>query len=128
MAKKRHKPPSRIRYEKTHPVISVRMPKKWIDDLDAYLDEQGLSRGDFYRISLGKQKANYRRAYIQGYNKGYNIGLNAEYEKGMQDWGIQFPCRICGELVYIPPNSDCHKAIIEFLRECGWAHAECREQ
>jgi hypothetical protein len=125
MAKKRHRSPSRERYEKTHPVISVRMPKKWVDELDAYLDEQELSRGDFFRTSFGKQKANLQITHSQGYYKGYNIGYNAGYEKGKQDCGVQFPCNKCGELIYLPLHSNCHQAIIGFLKEHGWNHVEC---
>ena len=47
------------------------------------------------------------------------------YKKGKQDWGIQFPCWIYGELIFIPKNSDCLKAVIEFLRYHYWFHIEC---
>ena len=128
MGKKRHKPPSRIRYEKTHPVVSFRVKDEWYDAFKAFLQEQNLSIGDFFRISYEKQKANYQKAHNQGFNKGYRIGYNAGYEKGKEEWGIQFPCSICGELVYIPPNSDCHQAVIEFLKSRHWAHGKCIEK
>ena len=126
--KPRHKPPSRIKYEKKNPVFSIRMPQEFHDEFQTLAEELGMSRREFMAVALKKQKINYKRAHNQGYNKGYNIGHKAGYEKGKQDWGVQFPCKICDELAYIQPNSDCHRAVIEFLRERGWVHEECNEQ
>ena len=82
MVKKRHKPPSRIRYEKTHPVVSFRVKDEWYDEFKAYLNENDLTIGDFFRISYGKQKANYQEAHDQGFDEGFKIGYNEGYKKG----------------------------------------------
>ena len=110
------------------PVFSIRMPQEFHDEFQTLAEELGMSRREFMAVALKKQKINYKRAHNQGYNKGYNIGHKAVYEKGKQDWGVQFPCKICDELAYIQPNSDCHRAVIEFLRERVWVHEECNEQ
>ena len=120
MVNKKHKPPSRIRYEKKYPVWSVRMPKEWIREVELTLKDTGQSRREFMEIALEKQAANFER-FI---NKWFKAGV----AKGKEDWSIQFPCKICGELVYILPNSECHQAVIEFLKERGWVHRECYEQ
>jgi flagellar biosynthesis/type III secretory pathway protein FliH len=128
--KPKHKPPSRIRYEKKNPVFSIRMPQEWHDQFKTLAEELGLSRREFMAAAIEKQKTNYERAHNQGYNKGHNIGHNAGYEKGKQDWRIWFFCRIYGKAIYITPNSDMHKDIIEYMRTRyeSWVHPECIEK
>jgi hypothetical protein len=132
MRKKKHKPKSRIEYEENNPVISVRMPKEWVDELDAFLNALGLSRGDFFRIAFEKQKADYEMVFNEGLNigerygseKGYNKGFN----KGKEDYGILFPCSKCGGLEYVLPNSDIHKTIIDYLKLMGSGHDKCNQK
>ena len=60
MNEKKHKPPSRIRYEKNNPVLSVRMPKEWIDKLNELLEQKMVSLlffkiGVEYRLEIYDQ-------------------------------------------------------------------------
>lgn len=71
---KKHKPPSRERYEEKNPNWTVRMPKELHDVLNAFLKDSNQSRRDFMAIALEKQELNFKRAYTQGYNEGHNIG------------------------------------------------------
>jgi len=136
MKKKKHKPPSRIRYEKKNPVFSIRMPQEFHDEFKTLAEDLGLSRRELMAIFLKKQKANYHRAYMHGDKEGYRIGYNVGcekgntegYKKGMNDWAIWGYCVNCGKAAYITPNSDIHMAIIEFLKERGFAHIKCHEQ
>ena len=81
MEKNKHKPPSRIRYEKNNPVWSVRMPKDWIDELEAILEASGQSRRDFLGVALKKQTLNTEKIRVIWRTKGYNQG----YERGHED-------------------------------------------
>jgi hypothetical protein len=117
MKKSKHKPPSRIRYEKNNPVVSFRIKKVWYDEFKAFLINQGLSIGDFFRIAFEKQKDSYERFKEKWYAEGYN--------KAVSDWQIWFFCKICGKRIDIEPNSDPHKDLIEYMKNKGWAHTEC---
>jgi hypothetical protein len=52
-----------------------------------------------------------------------------EYERGWgvayQSYAIMYPCSICGGMIPLTPNSEAHKAIVNYLQEKGWAHFEC---
>ena len=41
MLKKRHTPPSRLHYEKSHPTVSARLPRDEYDDLAGYFAMTG---------------------------------------------------------------------------------------
>ncbi len=132
MIKKRHKPPSRIRYEKNNPTLSLRINKAWIDELKKFLADNNMSIGDFFRIAFKKQKANYQNASYKGYKigilEGIQTGRAEGYESAKKEWAIRSSCSICNKEIYIPPNSDVHKAIIGYMKDHHWVHVECNEK
>jgi len=77
---------------------------------------------------LGVQKE-FTEALCEMWDKGEDDGLDKgnkqRYQKAKQEYEITYPCCICGELLYIHPNSDSHKAVMQFLKEKGWGHAKC---
>ena len=99
MKKSRHKPPSRIRYEKNNPVVSFRTKKEWYNEFKAFLEEQGWNIGDFFRVAFKKQKTNYIEAHRLGYNKGHKEGYKEGYEKGKKDWRIWLFCKTCEDMI-----------------------------
>ena len=134
MKKIKHKPPSRVRYEKNNPVWSVRMPKEWIDELEIELKANGQSRKEFLGIALNKQRLNAekirvtwrKKGYNQGNKDGYKNGYNEGYEKGMNDWAIWCYCYNCNKAIFIKPNSDDHEKIIDQMK--GYLnHSQCPE-
>jgi len=115
------KKPSRIRYEEQHPTVSFRLPKGLYDKLKSHISDRGISFADFIKEALGEQEAKLpgidigkirREAYDEGYDKAFD------------DWAIDFPCAVCRERLPITPNSDCHKAVKQFLKK-NWGHPEC---
>ena len=130
MGKRKHKSPSRIRYEKTHPVVSFRVKDEWKNEFKTFLQEQNLSIGDFFRISYGKQKANYQEAHDQGFDEGFKIGYNEGktegYKLGMNDWAIWCYCWKCLKPIFIKPNSDAHKKMIDAMSG-HLGHMQCPE-
>jgi len=80
------------------------------------------------KIALLNLENNFTQALNQAYNNGIKLGETQGYEKGKKDWIIEFPCHICAKPLYIPPNSDCHKAITTYLKDNRWGHANCNKQ
>ena len=66
MAKKRHAPPSRLRYEESHPTVSVRVSRELYDDLGELRAKSGKSLGDILREAVGRQRPSTRAAYTKG--------------------------------------------------------------
>ena len=132
MKKEKHKTPSRKRYEKNNPVWSVRMPKDWINNLEALLEATGQSRRYFLGAALDKLTFNYEEARVtsheeghsQGHDEGYQKGYNVGYNKGMNDWAIWVECYRCWQPVFIKPKSKAHDEIIDRMK--GYLkHSQC---
>ena len=135
MKKNKHKPPSRERYEKNNPVWSVRMPKEWIDELEAELKFNGQSRRDFLGIALEKQALNAeeirvtwrKKGYDQGYEQGLKDGDTKGYTKGMNEWAIWGYCCNCNKKLFFKRDSPNHKVMIEVTQ--GYLkHSKCPEK
>jgi len=117
MKNKKHKPPSRERYEKKYPVWSVRMPQEWIEDAELLLKDTEQSRRDFMGIALRKQKADYTDADENGFEEGKSFGI--------RKWRIWYYCIKCRVIIYMKPNRSDHKALIEYMKKYRWEHDNC---
>jgi len=114
---KRRYPPAYYRYREKHPSISVRLTKELKELLDSY--RGGLSYAKAIRKLL-TESADLMKERIKAREEGYNAG-RSEYR-------IWYYCNVCGEEITIYPNSNSHKAVINYLREHGWGHIECHKK
>ena len=123
MAKASRKPPARIRYEQSHPVVSCRVDRDTYDLLKQRLEDLGgVSFADFVKDSLGllQLKIPDTKEIKEGaWNKGYS-----EAKKNYQIW---YYCAVCGERIDVEPNSDSHKAMMGYMKEHRWGHKSCHE-
>ena len=92
MPPKKHIPPSRKRYVRENPTVSIRLTK----DLKELLDEV---RGDasysqFIKQLLLQQKGRIKHVFNEG------------YKKALEDWQIFVPCDECGEEFPILADSE----------------------
>ncbi|GAJ02420.1 unnamed protein product [marine sediment metagenome] len=123
MVKGNHKPPSRVRYEESHPTMSCRLNKDTRDLLKQRLEDLGgLSFADFVKDSLGLLQLKMpdieeikETAWAEGYDQA---------KKTHRIW---YFCAVCQKRIDVVPNSDSHKAIIGYMKEHGWGHASCHE-
>ena len=116
LAKKRHIPPSRLRYEKAHPTISVRVSRDLHDRLKELKAESGKSAGDVLREALDVQEPSVQDAYGRGYGEGW-VQAESKYR-------VDYRCSQCGGTLTIDSREE-KRAAAEFMRENGWAHGEC---
>jgi predicted DNA-binding protein len=110
------KPPSRIRYEKAHPVVSARLDTETYQKLKEILQNEGKSFASFLKAVINKAHNIHRRVYQSG------------YAKAKKDWQMWYFCSICNERINLVPNSRTHKDIINYMKEMGWAHMRCCER
>ena len=124
MVKGNHKPPSRIRYEKSHPTMSCRLDKDTHDLLQQRLEDLGgVSFADFVKDSLGLlqlKMPDVEEIKETAWSEGYD-----EAEKEYQIW---YYCAVCGKRIDIAPNGNDHKAMIGYMKEHGWGHPSCHRQ
>ena len=80
MVKVKHKPPSRIRYEQTHPVIAIRVNAELYHKLKELKEMGDKSFADILKEALGIQKKSAGRAYSRGHERSHAEGL-AEGQK-----------------------------------------------
>lgn len=121
MVKGSHKPPSRIRYEQSHPTLSCRLDKQTHDFLQKRLEDSDLSFAQFVKCQLGilefempDVKAIDREAYQEGLAEATN------------KYRIQIKCQQCGKPITVRPHSQMHETIIDHL-EGLWSHKNCHE-
>lgn len=110
------KPPSRIRYEKSHPVVSARLSMAYNKKLKKILKTEKKSFAQLLREIIDEAEGEYMKTYDLGYSDG------------AEDSQIWYYCSICGQRIHITPNSESHKALIEYMQEHRWGHASCHEE
>ena len=117
--KKKHYPPSRIKYTQEHPTISIRVNRELYDQLKELREQSGKSLGDVLREALKVQVPSVKESYSRGYNKGFK---NAE-----KQYQVNYKCSICGGNLTIATDEE-KKAVADYMREHGWAHGECAKK
>jgi hypothetical protein len=122
----KRKPPSRIRYEQSHPTVSCRVPRKLYDKLRKAKGTDGTSFADILKIGLGilevraqNEAELTRKGYGSGYKKGY-----ADAESAFK---ISYACSICRGILTVT-SKDEKEAIKAYMQEHGWGHRECHER
>ena len=121
MVKATHKPPARVRYEKSHPTISFRLSKDVYDLLKQRLEDLGgISFADFVKDSLGLLQLK-----MPDIEEIKQTAWGQGYEQGKKDNQVWYYCAECRERIDMVPNSDSHKAMIRFMEEHRWGHASC---
>jgi hypothetical protein len=66
---------------------------------------------------------NKARGTIQ--QSGINMGYNEGFRKAESMYKIINYCNKCGREIVLIPNSECHKVVINYLKQKGWGHIEC---
>ena len=123
MTKKKKRTPSRIKYERDHPTVSLRVTKELKDRLQAVKEAEGSSITDVLKVGVGllevkvsKEKEVRAQAYDEGYDEGYR---DAE-----ELYKVTYLCKICRKTIEVMSVKE-KEAIKGYMREHGWAHAEC---
>ena len=112
MVKKKQPPPAKIKYDKSHPIISIRVSEDLKEQLDEINEVSGKSVGDILREAVGVQSKSVKNAWNRGYGSA----------KG--NYGVRYKCSVCGGDMIID-TADEKKAAAKFMREHGWKHSNC---
>lgn len=102
--RKKHKPPSRIRYEKSHPVISFRISQDLHDRFKEVLKQRNQTAAGFFKDVLDKQQDAFLLGKI-----------------------VTIPCRICGKPMDLNVNTPSVKAALNEAFSM-WGHISCEKK
>ena len=122
MTRKKGEPPSRIRYESTHPTIACRVSREIYDRLQEVRLE-GLSLTDIMKTGLEMLEPKIQKVQ-QARNGGYEAGYREGYQQAEQRYKVIYPCRICGQSIEIKSDKEKQSAAT-YMRGHGWAHTTC---
>jgi hypothetical protein len=109
-----HKPPSRIRYERSHPTISVRVSRELHDEIKNLMKITGKSMGDVLREAHDKQMPSAKKAYQAGY----------DYAKDL--FAVSYPCSVCGAQIALT-SKEAKEAVAQYMKDRGWHHTRCKQ-
>lgn len=112
MAKKKQPPPSKIKYDKSHPTISIRVSQDLKKQLDEIREMSGKSIGDILREAVGAQSKSIKNAWNHSRSLAKSI------------YGVTYKCSVCGGNMLIESNDE-KKAAALYMREHGWHHGGC---
>jgi len=87
---------------------------------------EGLSFADVLKLGLEliepvskKDAAAMRRSRDAGYRAGYGAAK--------KEYGITYPCSVCGKLINLL-SDNAKEAAEKYMQEHGWGHTECHEK
>lgn len=111
--------PSQVKYDDRNPVISFRVTQEELERIEEIARLSGKSVGVMVREQLGiyAKDARDKSVYQQGYNEGF-----AEASEQFRIW---YHCCICGEKLWLAPDSNAHEAMMELMWTADWAHNSC---
>lgn len=118
MAKGRHIPPSRRRYEQSHPVIAIRVNEELYRKLQGIKVQANISFADILKQGLGMQEAATKKASYAGFHAGEIKGR--KFHLGI--------CTVCKEALYWDLNTEEHRQFLEkAINDSGFVHITCKK-
>jgi hypothetical protein len=116
--KKKKTPPSRTKYEKTHPTVSARLPVEVRGKLLANLRILGMSVAEALKVLAGELEI--KAIPIEAARK-------AGYEQAKKRYMVIYKCAVCGKYIVIVSPKE-KEAAARYMTEHGWVHAECHKK
>lgn len=122
----KRKPPSRVRYEDSHPTVSCRVQKELYERLQKINKKQGRSFADILKVGVGvlevkvaKEEVVRKRGYDEGYKKGYGDARSM--------YAVGYLCNVCGGVLTVSSEEE-RKAIKSYMKDHAWGHGSCHEK
>ena len=118
--KSKRVPPSRFRYEKSNPTISVRVSQEIKEELEELKITTGFSMSDILKVGLDKMKPDAEASYERGLSDGYEMG----YQGGKEQFEVMATCWGCRK-AHVPVVGETMKAVAA-QKLIGWCPKSCR--
>ena len=121
---KRRMPPSRQRYEASHPTITARVSRELYDELQRLRDTAGLSYADVLRVGLDKAKVDTGKAYLGGFDEGMEGG----WELAQEQYEVTYFCSSCRRRHMTITTEGEKEAAAQLMYKANWHSPECAER
>jgi hypothetical protein len=118
--KKKVPPPSKVKYDENHPIVSCRISKADFEKLKTSAVAENLNMVDLLKIGLGIVEKREDNLYTE-YKRGYASGFEAAEKK----YRINIPCGECDEMITIEQGESMNN-LKEFLINHRLHHEGCR--
>lgn len=79
--KRKKKPPSKVKYDAEHPVVSFRLSLELKERLEDYISRKGISYADYIKETLDVREERDEAVWEEGFNEGYDAGIKENREK-----------------------------------------------
>ena len=119
----KRKPPSRIKYEQSHPNITCRVPKELRDRIEKAKEIEGKSFAYILKIGLGVTE-DQNKKLAEARTKSFNDGYRKGYAEAETRFKVTYHCAKCGQPLDVQYPTE-KIAIDEYMREKGWNHQQC---
>ena len=122
----RRRPPSRVRYEATHPTVGVRLSQDMYGRAEE-LRTTGVSFAEVFRRGLDLwERDGVRDAEL--YDMGYAAGQADGVREARGRFRITFPCDLCSGEIEVEAGSPAAKEAVALLAARRWGHSACHER
>jgi predicted DNA-binding protein len=111
MAKKKHMPPAKIKYDKAHPIVSFRANAELKQKLEEIKIKSGKSLADVLKEAVKLQATTVNDAWTRGY-------LSAQIHHG-----VAYKCYKCGKVMEISTPGE-QEAAAQYMQDHKWGHGE----
>ena len=110
--KKKAPPPAKAKYDKSHPIVSVRLSPELKQKLEMIKKLSDKSVADVLKEAVGLQTPSAKDANEKGY-------LTAQIK-----YTVTYRCSVCDGVIVIATASE-KKAVAEYMKQGGWRHGKC---
>ncbi len=122
--KRRRVPPSRVRYEATHPNVTSRVDRETYDQLKTLKETTGQSAAEVLKVGLGKVKAVAGDAYDKGREDGYVKG----FEDARTRYQVTFYCARCRRRHLAVTSDEQKEDVANLMYKAGWYDPACSQR
>ncbi|MDP3061807.1 MAG: hypothetical protein Q8O40_01145 [Chloroflexota bacterium] len=116
------KPPSRERYEESHPTVSCRVPRDVYERMEELRNSEDMSFADILKVGLGKLEPKAQQTA-----KARKIGYGEGYDDAASRFRVTYPCNVCGKPIAVQ-SDEAKQLIASFMNREGWGHGACHEK
>jgi predicted transcriptional regulator len=120
MTKSTHRPPSRERYQATHPTVTLHLNLATDARLKELMQKTSLSRAQVVEEALGLVESRVEEAQAAS-DRGYQLG----FADAVDRFRITFPCAWCDGEMELTRGSVAAQAATDLLVDETWAHSAC---
>jgi predicted transcriptional regulator len=120
MTQRTHRPPSRQRYQATHPTVTLHLNLATDARLKELMQKTSLSRAQVVEEALGLVESRVEEAQA-AFDGGYHLG----FADAVDRFRITFPCTRCDGEMELTRGSAATQAATDFLADELWRHGPC---